>query len=293
MNLILQLIFHNKIYKFHNNLLTNKTLKSIINKNKYEGEFMFFKSKNISLDIISVLSLKWESQNAKSGLRPFHALSYRIKGDTKFITKENELCVESNELTFVPANLQYTMQASNENLIVIHFLSDSVLPNKIKKFSPKNPAYFERKFCDLHTVWSKKHFGYEYECKSIIYKIISKIESEAAESKPKSKIEQITEAVEYIHEHFTENITIEFLAKLSMMSDTYFRKIFFQSLGTTPLKYINKLKLEYAKELLCSDYYTVEEVSEKCGFENINYFSTFIKKQTGVSPSQISKQKML
>ena len=145
---------------------------------------MFFKSKNISLDIISVLSLEWESQNAKSGLRPFHALSYRTKGDAKFITEENELYVGSNELTFVPANLEYSMVASNENLIVIHFLSDNVLPNKIIKFSPNNPAYFERKFYELHNIWSKKHFGYEYEAKSIIYKIISKIESEVAESKP-------------------------------------------------------------------------------------------------------------
>ena len=71
------------------------------------------------------------------------------------------------------------------------------------------------------------------------------------------------------------------------MSDTYFRKLFFQNFKTTPLKYINKLKLEYAKELLCSNYYTIEEVSEKCGFENINYFSTFIKKQTGVPPSRL------
>lgn len=250
---------------------------------------MFFVSNNISLDIISVIDLEWENQNAKSGLRPFHALSYRIKGDADFITDKKDISVGSNELVFVPANLQYTMRASNEKLIVIHFLSDSVLPNEIKKISPKNSAYFERKFNELHNVWSKKLFGYEYECKSIIYKILYKIESEVSESKPKSKIELISDAVEYIHEHFTENITVEFLSEISMMSDTYFRKIFFQSFGVTPIKYINKLKLEYAKELLCSNYYTVGEVSEKCGFENINYFSTFIKKQSGFSPSDFLK----
>ena len=53
-----------------------------------------------------------------------------------------------------------------------------------------------------------------------------------------------------------------------------------------PLKYINKLKLYYAKELLRSGYYTVSQVSEKCGFENIQYFSLFIKKETGKTPSQ-------
>jgi len=254
---------------------------------------MFFKSENISCEIISVLDLEWGFQNAKSGLRPFHALSYRIKGNSKFVTKENELTANSKDITFVPKNTEYTLYASDEKLIVIHFLSDNILPDKIKKFSPRNPAYFERKFFELHSVWSKKHPGYEYECKSIIYKIISRIESEISEIKPKSKFELISEATEYIHEHFTENITVEFLSKMSMVSDTYFRKLFFMHFKTTPVKYINKLKLEYAKELLYSDYYTIEEVSEKCGFNNINYFSTFIKKQTGMSPSQISKQKIV
>ncbi len=62
------------------------------------------------------------------------------------------------------------------------------------------------------------------------------------------------------------------------MSDTYFRKLFVERFSVTPLKYINRLKLNYAKELLLSDYYTVEEIAEKCGFNNINYFSLFIKR---------------
>ena len=96
---------------------------------------MFFKSENVSCDIISVLNLEWEVQNAMSGLRPFHALSYRIKGNSKFICQKNELLVKSGEIVFVPANLKYTMQAYDENLIVIHFLSKNTLPDKIKKFS--------------------------------------------------------------------------------------------------------------------------------------------------------------
>ena len=69
------------------------------------------------------------------------------------------------------------------------------------------------------------------------------------------------------------------------MSSTYFRKQFSSVFHTTPLKYINQLRLTYAEELLQSDYYTIEEIAEKCGFNNINYFSLFIKKQTGYPPS--------
>ena len=95
-------------------------------------------------------------------------------------------------------------------------------------------------------------------------------------------------AVEYIHEHFCDrDLTVELLAKMCSMSDTYFRKLFKQRFKVTPLKYINDLKVKYATELLRSGYYTVTEAAEKCGFDNVYYFSLFIKKETGLSPSQI------
>ena len=113
------------------------------------------------------------------------------------------------------------------------------------------------------------------------------IERELAESKFSGAEDRLLDAVEFIHDNLTSNsLSIELLAHMCGMSDTYFRRLFVKNFKTTPLKYINKLKLNYAKELLRSGYYTVSQVSEKCGFENIQYFSLFIKKETGKTPSQ-------
>ena len=59
----------------------------------------------------------------------------------------------------------------------------------------------------------------------------------------------------------------------------------------TPQKYINQLRLTAATELLQSGYYSISEVASHCGFNNINYFSAFIKKETGLSP--VSYRKVL
>ncbi len=75
------------------------------------------------------------------------------------------------------------------------------------------------------------------------------------------------------------------LAYLAGMSDTYFRRLFSERFGKNPLKYINELRLQRAKELLSGDYYTVEEVSELCGFNNVSYFSIFFKREVGIPPS--------
>ena len=51
-----------------------------------------------------------------------------------------------------------------------------------------------------------------------------------------------------------------------------------------PVKYVTMLKLDKAKELLITGHYTISEIVEICGFENIYYFSTVFKKHFGVSP---------
>ena len=96
----------------------------------------------------------------------------------------------------------------------------------------------------------------------------------------------IFEAVEYMHESFSDpELTVDSIASKYGMSGTYFRRLFAERFSTTPLKYLNKLRFSLATELLLSNYYTVEEISERCGFNNVNYFSLFIKQRTGMPPS--------
>ena len=79
-------------------------------------------------------------------------------------------------------------------------------------------------------------------------------------------------------------LCVSALARRCGMSDTYFRRLFVARFGVTPLKHINDLRLARAMELLQADYHTVEEIAYMCGFNNISYFSTFFKKETGFSP---------
>lgn len=248
---------------------------------------MFFNTKDFNFELISVLNPSWESNNGFSGIRPYHALSYRVTGNAEFTHQQDSFHVEGGDIAFVPAYYEYSMQALAENLFVIHFRSDDNLPKALKTFHSNAPQYFERKFSELYNAWSKKQHGYEYECKSIFYRILLQIERELAESKFSGAEDRLLDAVEFIHDNFTsKSLSIESLAHMCGMSDTYFRRLFVKNFKITPLKYINKLKLSYAKELLRSGYYTVSQVSEKCGFENVQYFTLFIKKETGKTPSQ-------
>ncbi|MDD6214022.1 MAG: helix-turn-helix transcriptional regulator [Firmicutes bacterium] len=64
----------------------------------------------------------------------------------------------------------------------------------------------------------------------------------------------------------------------------YFRKIFRTYYGTSPVKYINELKLSHAKELLSSGMYSVTDAALQSGYSDMSFFSREFKKNTDVTP---------
>lgn len=247
---------------------------------------MFFETNDFSVSSISAFALNWGAKIEASSIRPYHALSFRIKGSAKFFHETDIVEVKSGDIIFVPSFYPYTIASGEEEVLVVHFTTNEEMPKKIKKFTPEATGYYEKRFAELYNVWSKKQIGFEHECKSIFYKIITHIERELENNRLTHTNSQILQAIEHIHENFTDSqLTVAALAKDCNMSETYFRKLFIKNCDTTPLDYINNLRLKYAIELLQSNYYTVNEVSEKCGFSTPYYFSAFIKKQTGKPPT--------
>ena len=104
---------------------------------------------------------------------------------------------------------------------------------------------------------------------------------------PETKRNLLEPAIEYINKNYTnEIINIEKLSELCGISYEYFRRLFKNFYGYSPIKYINELKLKRAKELLNSGVCTVSEVAMLSGFSNISFFSRYFKKEVGVPPSE-------
>ena len=253
---------------------------------------MFFNTANVDAKILSVIQMGWQRVNARAGYRPFHTLSYRLAGSANFFFDEQApMRVEEGEIVFIPAGMDFEKHANEGHIIAIHFVSDSDLPKETLRFSPKNSSFFRTEFQQLHTVWSKRNPGYEYESKILLYRILLKMEQEWASGKNAASSHTLNTALTYIHDHFADaSLSVESLASMCGMSDTYFRKLFVAEHGITPQRYIIGLRLTTATELLQSGYYTVDEIASRCGFNNINYFSTFIKKETGLSPLNYRKK---
>lgn len=100
----------------------------------------------------------------------------------------------------------------------------------------------------------------------------------------------IKNAINYIHDNISSALNVSQVANHVGFSTSYFHRIFMETVGITPKKYIIKMQFEKAKRLLATTQYSITDISELCGFDNLVYFDYLFKKQIGKTPGEYRKQ---
>lgn len=98
----------------------------------------------------------------------------------------------------------------------------------------------------------------------------------------------ISEVLVNIENNLTENVDFEQLAKQYGFSTNYFRKIFKDVTGLSPVKYINRLRIIRACAYIQSEHYSLKDAATEVGIYDFNYFSRLFKQVMGFSPSRLS-----
>jgi len=93
-------------------------------------------------------------------------------------------------------------------------------------------------------------------------------------------------SIEYIHEHYAENITIDDISKKINLSKYHFIRSFKKATGSTPHEYLINLRLKRAMELLTTTSTSIEVISEKCGFSSASHFARCFRNVMGTNPSE-------
>ncbi|MFT3892807.1 MAG: substrate-binding domain-containing protein [Anaerolineales bacterium] len=94
----------------------------------------------------------------------------------------------------------------------------------------------------------------------------------------------VRKAMAYIHEHFADSITRRDIAQHVSIAEDYLTFCFRQELGTTPIKYLQRYRINRAKQLLQENATSITEIARLVGFSDSGYFSRIFHRETGVSP---------
>lgn len=211
--------------------------------------------------------------------RNFSVLSFRLEGETVFDCMGKSITVKRGETVYIPPNIEYSQEASMaEEIIAVHFNTDRPLFDGIKVFSL--PDY--DLFSEVLGFYLK---GDIFESLSALYKILARLDVRREDG-------SIGFAEDYLRTRFADSdTTVSRLADISGFSETHFRNLFKERHGVAPYKYLRGLRIERAKALLMSGYYSVKETARLCGYDNEKNFTTAFKGETGFTPSEYKKER--
>lgn len=104
-------------------------------------------------------------------------------------------------------------------------------------------------------------------------------------SMPSSQaLDKLNEVLLYMRTHMSERLTVQQLAEVMHLHPNYFISYFREHIGESPVQYMNRMRVEQAKQLLLSSTMSITEIAASIGMD-VYYFSRVFKQSTGFSPS--------
>ena len=96
----------------------------------------------------------------------------------------------------------------------------------------------------------------------------------------------ILKCINYIQEHYGENITLDTLTELSNVSRATLFRYLIKLTGATPINYLNAFRLSKAREMLGQSDLSIAEIAVACGFYDSSHLNRFFSRASGCTPGQ-------
>ncbi len=229
---------------------------------------------------------------SKSG-QDYHIVAMILGGSAQYRVDGKTFTVQKGDVVFLRKDTQYNAKVISEEPwehIVVAFRThgdDSALPpDGAMKVS--RGSRFEELFRQVYSVWSECAFGYKIQTKGIIHHILFSLMQERVSSLfgSNTALQALKEVTDYVEQNYWQKITVEELAERSGYSPSHFARVFTKVYETSPIQYVNQIRIMHAKNLLRTGQYTLTQIAQECGFSNVYYFSRCFKQITGTTPAK-------
>lgn len=98
----------------------------------------------------------------------------------------------------------------------------------------------------------------------------------------------ISTALDFLHSHFDQPITLDDIAALTHFSPYHFLRVFRKAVGLTPHAYLTQLRVDAARRRL-SEGQPLAQIAADTGFVDQSHFTRSFKRITGVTPGQYAQ----
>lgn len=228
--------------------------------------------------------------------RKSNLLHLVTSGEREYIINSKRFTVTSGNVIFIPDKTKYRTKAVavGENACNGIGICFDMVESPNQKILLPPDVYYEWGNINLkvtdnfYTVseLNKNAPANTLSLKTAVFKLLhSLLSSELSFSRNNMLIKP---ALTFIAENYKENLPVKVYADQCNLSESYFRKIFLECMGMSPLDYRNEMRFAEAKRMYQNNY-TLQQIAEEVGFLDASYLSKLYKKHTGLSLKNDSK----
>ncbi|MCL2111952.1 MAG: AraC family transcriptional regulator [Clostridiales bacterium] len=251
---------------------------------------------------------------------PQMELFYAHSGGLAILFDDEEVLINAGDLLIVPPSIRHHVQnipGEKKTYFVLIFDFKPVKSHASRQFSdiheiqeidallktlPQDRYTFCPAAWDAHALFdqiyaehSKKQLGWTGFTNMLYYGFfLHAMRHIVSISEPHKTTHEATnlaiEASKYIHSHYHENISLETLARHLHISRRHANRIFNKMFNTTFGKTLRLLRLTYAKRLLSTTEFSVEDIAEQVGLSSAQSLRKLFKQSEGITISQYRKR---
>jgi AraC-like DNA-binding protein len=231
---------------------------------------------------------------------------YCERGEVDFRLETRVYRMTPGVALLMPPHLPHALTVirdANQKYVVIHFKlpPESTLlqpfPMAIR-FPAAAAKVVSARLQALLREWDVRGPGYDLVVSGIMVEILglfwrhsaAGVQPTPVASKAWRNVERV---IPWMHQHFREPLSIDEMSRRATLSPAYFCKAFKEYTGRSPHNYLNGVRVEKARQLLCDAELNCSEVADRTGFPTVTAFSKVFKKTVGVSPSKWVEENLL
>lgn len=152
----------------------------------------------------------------------------------------------------------------------------------------------------INQIWemcTKEQKGYEFCVRTVLSGMMLQLwdnlpDIQHTGTKCMRDEDRIKTMLQYIHDNYSGEITMKKIADSAMVSESECLRCFRRTIGTTPIQYVKKYRIQTAAGLLVSTQKKVADIALQCGFQDISYFTKSFREYKECVPTEYRKNNM-
>ena len=236
-----------------------------------------------------------------------YEMGYSVSGDRLFITPTATYTLHAAEIGTIPPYLYHKNSPASDapyDRFLIKFTLEFVKPFTDRfgqqtleqiyaypshRFSESTQLKIFHLFEDMLSIYQHASIYSEFRLQGMLFELFILILEESLPQRneayhPTSLTPPLIDALYYIENHYSENISLDLIADIAGFSAGHFSRLFRSQLGKSYSDYVVAVRLKHVQELLLTSDKSITDIAFATGYSHAGNLTEQFKKKIGMTP---------